>query len=136
MQTVGLVNRNETLHTAYRVSDVQRSVGFYRTIGFREIGRVSVGDGSTLLMLNLPDDAEVVTLELVHNPALGGVDVGNGFSHIVVQVENLEAIMSTLRSSGVECGPIEHPARRSVTFATRMATAWSSSSGHLDIRRA
>jgi lactoylglutathione lyase len=99
----------KTLHTAYPVSDVQRSADFYRIIGFRQIRRVSFGDGSTLLMLNLPEDGDVVTLELVHNPALGGVDLGSGSSHIVVQVEVLEAIVSGLRSSGVESGPIEHP---------------------------
>jgi lactoylglutathione lyase len=93
----------------YRVSDLDRSADFYRNIGFREIGRVPSVDGSTLVMLNLPGDGEVVTLELVHNPALGAVELGNGFSHIVVQVEDLAATVSNLRSSGVACGPIEHP---------------------------
>jgi lactoylglutathione lyase len=97
------------LHTAYRVSDLERSADFYRNIGFREIGRVPFADGSTLVMLNLPGDGEVVTLELVHNPALGAVELGNGFSHIVVQVEDLAATVSNLRSISVPCGPIEHP---------------------------
>jgi hypothetical protein len=42
---------------------------------------------SALVMLNLPGDGEAVTLELVHNPALGAVESGNGFSHIAVQVQ-------------------------------------------------
>ena len=99
----------KTLHTAYRVSELERSLDFYRKIGFSEIGRVSFADGSSLLMLSLPGDGDVVTLELVHNPALGGVELGNGFSHIVVQVEDLGATVSSLQSSGVACGPIEHP---------------------------
>jgi lactoylglutathione lyase len=97
------------LHTAYRVSNLERSADFYRTIGFREIGRVPLTDGSTLVMLNLPGDGEIATLELAHNPALGAVELGNGFSHIVVQVEDLAATVSNLRSRGVQCGPIEHP---------------------------
>jgi lactoylglutathione lyase len=99
----------KTLHTAYRVSDLERSADFYRKVGFREIGRVPLADGSTLVMLNLPGDGEVVTLELVHDPTLGAVELGSGFSHIVVQVEDLAATLSELRSSGVPCGPIEYP---------------------------
>ena len=99
----------KTLHTAYRVSERERSMDFYRKLGFREIGQVTFADGSALVMLNLPGDGEVVTLELVHNPALGEVELGNGFSHIAVQVEDLAATVSHLQSSGVPCGPIEHP---------------------------
>jgi lactoylglutathione lyase len=63
-------------------------------------------------MLNLPGDGEVVTLELVHDPALGTVEVGNGFSHIVVQVEDLATTVSELSSRGIACGPIERPGPR------------------------
>ena len=49
-------------HTAYRVSDLARSVAFYRKVGFRKIGRVTIGGGTVLVMLNLPGDGEVVTL--------------------------------------------------------------------------
>jgi hypothetical protein len=55
------------------VSERERSMDFYRKLGFREIGQVTFGDGSALVMLNLAGDGEVVTLELVHNPALGAV---------------------------------------------------------------
>jgi catechol 2,3-dioxygenase-like lactoylglutathione lyase family enzyme len=52
----------KTLHTAYRVRELDRSVDFYRRLGFQEIGRVVLGGGSILVMLNLPGDGEVVTL--------------------------------------------------------------------------
>jgi len=61
----------KTLHTAYRVSDLERSLAFYRMVGFCEFGRVAPGDESLLVMLYLPDDGNVVTLELVHAPARG-----------------------------------------------------------------
>jgi lactoylglutathione lyase len=98
-----------TLHTAYRVNDLERSVDFYGKLGFREIGRAPIGDGTTLLMLNLPGDGDEVTLELVHNPKVGRLELGNGFSHIAVQVDDLAATVAVLISAGVECGPIEHP---------------------------
>ena len=46
----------KALHTAYRVADLDRSVGFYETGGFRLIGRVAIGDGSIFVMRNLAGD--------------------------------------------------------------------------------
>ena len=92
----------KTLHTAYRVSDLDRATAFYETVGFREIGRVTLDDGSILLMLNLPDDGDVVTLELIHDPAVDRIDVGNGFSHLVVQKDDLGAALAQLDVDGIE----------------------------------
>jgi lactoylglutathione lyase len=92
----------KTLHTAYRVSDLVRAAEFYKTVGFREIGRVALDDGSVLLMLNLPGDGDVVTLELVHDPAIGRIDVGNGFSHLVVQTDDLRATLAQLDADGID----------------------------------
>jgi lactoylglutathione lyase len=99
----------KTLLTAYRVSDLERSEAFYRAVGFREIGRGPVGDGTTLLMMNLPGDGEFVTLELVYAPAAGALVVGNGFSHLAVQVDDLAATVADLTRKGIACGPIEYP---------------------------
>ena len=99
----------KTLHTAYRVSDLERSLAFYRTLGFREIGRVAPGDESLLVMLHLPDDGDVVTLELVHARARGAVEMGTGFSRIVVQVDDLAAALAPLVAAGIACGGIERP---------------------------
>jgi lactoylglutathione lyase len=98
------------LHTAYRVSDLERSVDFYGKVGFREIGRIEPDPGMVLVTLNLPEDGDVVTLELVSEPSAGPLQIGNGFSHIVVQVESLEATMSDLAEKGIRCGELLHPA--------------------------
>jgi lactoylglutathione lyase len=99
----------KTLLTGYRVSDLQRSERFYRAVGFREIGRAPLGDGTILVMLNLPGDGDVVTLELEYAPAAGALVVGNGFRHIAVQVDDLAATVTELTRNGITCGPIEHP---------------------------
>ena len=52
-------------------------------------------------MLNLPGDGEVVTLELVYEPKLDSIEVGTGFSHIVVQVNDIDAKLVELREKGV-----------------------------------
>jgi lactoylglutathione lyase len=100
----------KTLHTACRVRDLDRSAAFYAKVGFREIGRVVIGNGSTLLMLNLPGDGDMVTLELVFDPNGAALEIGNGFSHIVVQVDDLGAALADLAGKGVVFDAPELPA--------------------------
>ena len=111
----------KTLLTAYRVQDLERSSTFYAKIGFQAIGRVAIPDGPVLLMLNLPGDGEVVTLELVHDPRLDRIDVGNGFSHVAVQVDDLAATLADLARQGIALGPPEFPGREGgpMTFTLR-----------------
>ena len=90
-----------TLHPAYRVRDLAASVVFYTALGYRQIGRVDLGDGASLTMLKFPSD-EFVALELVHRPADGPVDIGTGFSHLAVQIDNLKATVEALTASGTE----------------------------------
>jgi len=101
-------DRMRTLHSAYRVTDLAASLEFYTALGYDEVGRVDIGGGTTLTMLKFPSE-EVVTLELVHRPADGPVDVGTGFSHLVVQVDNLSATVKELSQAGLRPGPVERP---------------------------
>jgi catechol 2,3-dioxygenase-like lactoylglutathione lyase family enzyme len=57
----------KTLHSAYRVTDLEASLAFYTSLGWEQVGRVDIGGGTSLTMLKFPSD-EVVTLELVHGP--------------------------------------------------------------------
>src|SRR5439155_19442585 len=98
----------KTLHTSYRVSDLAASLRFYSALGYAELGRVDIGEGTTLTMLKFPDD-EVVTLELVHRPAELPVQVGTGFSHLVVQVDDLAATVESLSHAGLRPGPVQRP---------------------------
>ena len=100
--------RMRTLHPAYRVADLDASLDFYLAVGFEEVGRVQLGDGGLLVMLKLPDDP-FVALELVHDPAIRTIEQGNAFSHLPVQVDDLESFVARLSAEGLECGPIERP---------------------------
>ena len=97
-----------TLHPAYRVTNLAAALDFYTALGYGQIGRVDTGDGVSLTMLKLPDD-EVVTLELVHRAADGPVEVGSGFSHLAVQIDNLSKTIEALSQAGLRPGPVERP---------------------------
>ncbi len=99
----------KTLHTAYRVTDLAISLEFYAALGYEEVGRVSLSDGGTLTMLKFPAE-EVVTLELVHRPADGSVQTGTGFSHLVVQVDELAGTIAAISQRGLQPEPVQHPA--------------------------
>ncbi len=99
----------KTLHTAYRVTDLAVSLDFYFALGYQEVGRIRLSDGATLAVLKFPDE-EVVSLELVHRPADGSVQIGTGFSHLVVQVDKLAATVDALSQRGLQPQPEQHPA--------------------------
>lgn len=99
----------KTLHVAYRVTDLNRSLAFYSALGYIEAGQVAVGDGTRLVFLKFPDEP-VITLELVHRPGDGRVDVGNGFDHLVIQADALADTRGILTEAGLEPGPLQYPA--------------------------
>ena len=99
----------KTLHTAYRVTDLAASLEFYATCGYDEVGRIEIGEGgATLTVLKFPGE-EVVTLELVHRPHDEPVEIGTGFDHLVVQVDDLAATIETLSGAGLRPGSVERP---------------------------
>ena len=102
------MRRVKTLHSAYRVTDLATSLHFYAALGYEEVGRIDTGGGASLTVLKFPAE-DVGTLELVHQPADGSVDLGTGFSHIVVQVENLAYTIKSLSQSGLRPGPMQRP---------------------------
>jgi lactoylglutathione lyase len=98
----------KTLFVAYRVTDLERSLDFYTTLGYVDLGRVTFDDGGSLAVLKFPHEP-VATLELVHRPDLGRVDVG-GFDHLAIQVDDLTTTQELLIGDGLEPSPLELPA--------------------------
>ncbi len=98
----------KTLHPAYRVTDLAASLAFSTALGYDQVGRVDLGDGASLTMLKFPTE-DVVALELVHRPADGTVDIGTGFSHLPIQVDDLDATIAELSRAGLRPGPVDRP---------------------------
>ena len=98
----------KTLFVSYRVTDLDRSLRFYTALGYVELGRVEPGDGSRLVILKFPGEP-AASLELVHRPAGGRVDVGNGIDHLAIQVDTLTVTLKTLAEAGLEPEPVQYP---------------------------
>jgi lactoylglutathione lyase len=98
----------KTLFVSYRVTDLDRSLGFYTALGYAELGRVEAGDGTRLVILKFPGEP-AASLELVHRPASTRIDMGSGFDHLAIQVDTLATILETLAEAGLEPEPVQYP---------------------------
>jgi lactoylglutathione lyase len=107
-----------TLHIGLRVGDLERSLAFYTAVGYTVLGTVEGTAFGSLTMLRLPDD-DFVTIELVHDPAKGAVDLGTGINHLVIQVESMDATLAELAAHGIVGeAPVLHDG------ADGMRTSW------------
>jgi len=97
-----------TLHVGLRVADPERAVAFYTAVGYEVVGRVPETPAGQLTMLKLPDD-DVVSVELVFDPGEAGGDRGTGLSHLVIQVESMDATVTDLRTKSIEVAEPESP---------------------------
>jgi lactoylglutathione lyase len=94
-----------TLHIGLRVADLTRSLGFWQALGYEVVGTVPDTPLGRLTMLKLPGD-EFVSIELVSNASATEVRAGDRLSHIVVQVDSVDDVLSAL--PGVEADVTTH----------------------------
>jgi lactoylglutathione lyase len=99
------------VHTCVRVRDVDASVRFYRALGFEERGRLNFESAYNVYM-GLPGDGD--RLELTVNVGRDEpYDLGDGYNHVAVTVEDIEATLAALAELGVEPEkPPYHPGGR------------------------
>ena len=90
----------ELIHTCYRIGDIDRSVAFYEALGFNEIGRFDIRDEAINVFMGLPDDG--ARLELTYNHGVDSYDLGSGYNHIAVTVEDMDGTLASLAEKGIE----------------------------------
>jgi lactoylglutathione lyase len=90
----------ELIHTCYRIGEIDRSVAFYEALGFEEVGRLPIRDEAINVFMGLPGDGP--RLELTHNFGVDSYDLGTGYNHIAVSVEDLDGILGRLGQQGIE----------------------------------
>ncbi|HEX2162029.1 MAG TPA: VOC family protein [Thermoleophilaceae bacterium] len=88
------------LHTCYRIGDIDRSVEFYETLGFEERRRMPIGDEAINVFMGLP--GEDPRLELTYNHGVDSYDLGTGYNHIAIGVDDLDGTLAGLAQSGIE----------------------------------
>ena len=90
----------ELIHTCYRITDPERSVAFYEALGFEKRRELPIGDEAVNIFMGLPGDAD--RLELTHNFGVDSYELGTGYGHVAVTVDDLDATLAQLSGQGIE----------------------------------
>ena len=102
------------LHTMLRVGDLDRSIDFYTgVLGMKVLRRKDYPDGKfTLAFVGYGDESEEAVLELTHNWDTTAYDIGTGYGHIALEVDDARQACEETRKRGGkvsrEAGPMKH----------------------------
>ena len=92
------------LHTMYRITDPPKSRSFYEALGLefrREFDIVRDGaKGATNYFFGVPGQDE--ELELTFNHDGRTYDLGSGYGHIAIGVDDLDGTLDALKGQGIE----------------------------------
>ena len=88
------------VHTCVRVRDIDASLRFYEALGFERRGKLRFQSAYNIY-LGLPGDGD--TLELTVNVGREEpYDLGDGYNHIALTVDDLDAALATMAAIGVQ----------------------------------
>jgi lactoylglutathione lyase len=88
------------VHTCIRVRDIDKSTEFYGRLGFEHRGRLNF-ESAYNVYLGLPGDGDV--LELTVNVGRAEpYDLGEGYNHMALVVDDLDGLLASLAEAGIE----------------------------------
>jgi lactoylglutathione lyase len=92
------------LHTMCRITDPEKSRAFYEALGFTFAGDFDIVRGGELEATNyfFSIGGQESVLELTYNHDGRTYDLGSGYGHIAVGVEDLDGTLSELAGLGIE----------------------------------
>ncbi|EML1600272.1 lactoylglutathione lyase [Burkholderia cenocepacia] len=102
------------LHTMLRVGDLDRSIKFYtELLGMKLLRCEDYPEGRfTLAFVGYEDESTGTVIELTHNWETPSYDLGNGFGHLAVAVDDAYAACEKIKAQGGkvtrEAGPMKH----------------------------
>ena len=100
------------LHTMLRTGDLQRSIDFYtQVLGMRLLRQKEYPEGEfTLAFLGYGEESEQSVIELTYNWGVDSYELGNGYGHIAIEVDDVYQATEQIRHRGGrilrEAGPM------------------------------
>jgi len=80
----------ELIHTCYRITDPERSIAFYEALGLEKRRELPIRDEAINVFMGLPGDED--RLELTFNHGVDSYELGTGYNHIALTVDDLDAL--------------------------------------------
>ena len=102
------------LHAMLRVGDLEKSIAFYTDVlGMKVLRRKDYPEGRfTLAFVGYQDETEGTVLELTHNWDTSRYDLGTGYGHVAIEVDNAYQACEEVKKRGGkvtrEAGPMKH----------------------------
>jgi lactoylglutathione lyase len=102
------------LHTMLRVGDLARSIQFYtEALGMTLLRQQEYPEGKfTLAFLGYGPEESSAVIELTYNHGVDRYEVGTGFGHVALGVDDIRAACDRVRAAGGkvtrEPGPMKH----------------------------
>ena len=90
----------ELIHTCYRITDPDRSVAFYEALGFEKRRELPIRDEAINIFMGLPGDDD--RLELTYNFGVDSYELGTGYGHIALTVDDLDTTLEKLAAQAIE----------------------------------
>ena len=91
----------ELIHTCYRITDPERSVAFYEALGLEKRRELPIRDEAVNYFLGVPGQ-DSPELELTHNFGVDSYELGTGYGHIALTVQDLDGTLVRLAEQGIE----------------------------------
>lgn len=90
------------LHTMIRVNDLEESIRFYRDLlGMKLLRKKDYPDGRfTLAFVGYGSEGDNAVIELTYNWDTRSYELGSGFGHLAVGVEDIYRTCDALRAKG------------------------------------
>jgi len=85
-----------------RVGDLDVSIRFYtHVLGMQELRRKDYPEGEfTLAFVGYGDEASNTVIELTHNWGTDHYDIGAGFGHLAIEVDDVYAAVDEVKARG------------------------------------
>lgn len=102
------------LHTMLRVGNLEASINFYcEVLGMKLLRQKDYPGGKfTLAFVGYGDEKDNTVIELTHNWGVDAYDVGSGYGHVALGVDDIYATCDAIRAQGGkitrEPGPMKH----------------------------
>ena len=90
------------LHTMIRTGDLGRSIDFYtQVLGMKLLRRHDYPDGKfTLAFLGYGEESDQAVIELTYNWGVDRYELGTGYGHIAIEVDDVFAACEQIRGLG------------------------------------